>query len=140
MYHPEPLALPADHAAPGMARRYVTAVSVHAAWSRDLVDLALLVTSELVTNAVVHGRAPIELTVRAGSSTVRIEVGDGGAGAPVLVDGKPDAVRLGGRGVFLLDQLAARWGSQPRAEGPGKTVWADLEGVDADPSGQVSGR
>lgn len=131
MDYPEPLALPADRAAPGLARRHVTAAGIGACWPPDLVDLALLVTSELVTNAVVHGRAPIEVTVRTLSSVVRIEVSDGGAGAPVPVDGKPDALEPGGRGLFLLDKLADRWGAQPRTAGPGKTVWVELDGTAA---------
>ena len=136
----EPLRLPADRTAPGRARRHVTAAAAWAGWRPELVDLALLIASELVTNAVVHGRDPVGITVRTLPSAVRIEVGDGESGAPVLPDHKPHASATDGRGVFLLDQLADRWGCHPRTPGPGKTVWAVLDGHGIElPAGSATG-
>ena len=141
MDDPEPLRLPADRTAPRLARRHVTAAGIRAGWLPELVDRALLIASELVTNAILHGRAPAEITVRTLPSAVRIEVSDGGAGAPVLPDHKPRSSATSGRGVFLLDQLADRWGCHPRTPGPGKTVWAELDGHGITfPAGSATGR
>ena len=69
---------------------------------------------------------------------MRIEVSDGGAGVPVLADRKPDPVEPGGRGPFLLDQLAGRWGAQPQRTEPGKTVRVEVGGTAAWTCGLVN--
>jgi len=111
----EPQPLPHTLEAPGLARRYVTSRS--AAWPAELVDLTVLLTSELVTNAVVHGRGPIQL--------LRVEVGDG---EPRLPDGpaKPTDSDVSGRGLMILERLADRWGSHSRRTPPGKVVWFEV--------------
>ncbi|HEX2032391.1 MAG TPA: ATP-binding protein [Actinomycetota bacterium] len=76
-------------------------------------DVRLLI-SELVTNSVVHARLertdPISLRIQAVPGCVRVEVGDPGAGfarAPVEA---PTAEQPSGRGLWILHQLADRWG------------------------------
>jgi anti-sigma regulatory factor (Ser/Thr protein kinase) len=119
----EPQTLPYTREAPGLARRYVTARS--AAWAPDLVDLAVLLTSELVTNAVLHGRGPIELLLLDDGDRLRIEVGDGEPRLP-YDPGKPADLDVSGRGLMILDQLADRWGSHARRTPPGKVVWFEV--------------
>jgi anti-sigma regulatory factor (Ser/Thr protein kinase) len=87
-------------------------------------DDAALVTSELVANAVAHGRAPIELGVRGSNSGVRIEVTDAGDGRPEIRETSP--LEAGGLGLVLVAAVARRWGWIQRATG--KTVWAELPG------------
>jgi anti-sigma regulatory factor (Ser/Thr protein kinase) len=96
-------------------------------------DAVVLIVAELAANAVVHGRVPgrdfeLRLHLAARSGTVRVEVGDTrgerippqpGAVAP------PTGLAESGRGLVLVEGLAARWGRHPRVEGPGKTVWAE---------------
>ena len=115
--------LPHTPEAPGLARRYVTSRS--GAWPDDLVDLIVLLTSELVTNAFVHGAGPIELLLLEDGGRLRVEVGDG---EPRLPDGpgKPTEHDVSGRGLMILDRLADRWGSHPRRTPPGKVVWFEL--------------
>ncbi|HEX3783728.1 MAG TPA: ATP-binding protein [Pseudonocardiaceae bacterium] len=86
-------------------------------------DLMLLVT-ELVANAYEHGIAPRELRVerRDGSGAIRVEVDDAAPGRPILGWSRLGVNR--GRGVRIVDGLAARWGV--RQLGVGKTVWAEL--------------
>jgi anti-sigma regulatory factor (Ser/Thr protein kinase) len=110
--------------APGLARRYVTARS--AAWPADLVDLVVLLTSELVTNAVVHGLGPVQLVLREDGDCVRVEVGDG---EPRLPDGPGTATErdVSGRGLLILDRLADRWGAHPSRTPPGKVVWFEVQ-------------
>jgi anti-sigma regulatory factor (Ser/Thr protein kinase) len=119
----EPQTLPHTLEAPGLARRYVAARS--AAWPADLVDLTVLLTSELVTNAVVHGRGPIQLLLLDDGDRLRVEVGDG---EPRLPDGpgKPADLDISGRGLMILDRLADRWGSHSRRTPPGKVVWFEV--------------
>jgi anti-sigma regulatory factor (Ser/Thr protein kinase) len=119
----EPQTLPHTLEAPRLARRYVSSRS--AAWPADVVDLAVLLTSELVTNAVVHGRGPIQLLLVEHGGRLRVEVGDC---EPRLPDGpgKPTDSDVSGRGLMILDRLADRWGSHSRRTPPGKVVWFEV--------------
>ena len=92
----------------------------------EVLDDALLVVSEMVTNAVTHAASECELRVSMSPTIVRIEVVDGGAGTPEPLP--PSATRGSGRGLHLIDALTAAWGVEPREDG-GKTVWAELRRV-----------
>ena len=91
-------------------------------------ETATLLTSELVTNAVLHSRSGRD----GGTVTVTVVGLPDGVLVEVADDGSPDSspeIRMdryapGGRGLFLVDQLAVRWGYlQDRA---GTTVWFQL--------------
>jgi anti-sigma regulatory factor (Ser/Thr protein kinase) len=125
----EPQTLPHTLDAPRLARRYV--LSRTTAWPAELVELTVLLTSELVTNAVVHGRDPIQLLVVVDGERLRVEVTDG---EPRLPDGpgKPAEQDESGRGLLILDRLADRWGSHPRPTPPGKVVWFEVRHRPAD--------
>ena len=86
-------------------------------------DEATLLTSELVANAVRHAPPPLCLEVTADTTTIRIEVHDSDPIAPVLT--RPDFSSRGGRGVWLVDMIASRWGYRP--EPPGKVVWFEMD-------------
>jgi anti-sigma regulatory factor (Ser/Thr protein kinase) len=114
--------LPLDASAPRLARRFLG--EVLAAFGRgDLVDAGTLLVSELVTNAVLHGVAPLRVTVEPGASHVRVAVADAGDGRPELQHVEPDSTR--GRGILLVDEVADRWGVDDLPSG-GKAVWFDL--------------
>ncbi|MFJ8589351.1 SpoIIE family protein phosphatase [Streptomyces sp. NPDC093595] len=82
---------------------------------------AELIIGELVTNAIRHATAPIRVRLIRDRSLV-CEVGDGSSTAPHLrLATETDE---GGRGLFLVSQLAERWGT--RYTGGGKVVWAEL--------------
>jgi two-component sensor histidine kinase len=109
------------------ARRIVE--SVLADWGDDteVVQVAVLLTSEVVTNAVVHASphaadGRVALTVERDGGLARVEVSDGYRGLPVAGDPRPG--RPSGRGMVLLDLLAAQWGVTP--DGEGKTVWFEI--------------
>ncbi|MFD3946265.1 ATP-binding protein [Streptomyces sp. NPDC058579] len=97
-------------------------------WGLSCVsDSASLVLSELLTNAVRHGRVPgreIETRFARLPGVLRIEVHDASEKRPMM------ALRsdcgTGGWGLPLVDVLAAKWGVSDRL-GPGKVVWAELE-------------
>ena len=87
-------------------------------------DLRLLV-SEVVTNAIRHGDAGgsvVRLRIAPDTDHVRIEVRDPGTGfSPPEIDPDPD--RAGGWGLWLVEQLADRWGI---SNDGGTCVWFEL--------------
>lgn len=105
----------------GQARRFVR--EALAQWGRDeLVDTAVLLVSELVTNAVLHARSEVTVTVSPRADRVRVEVGDTGAGTPFLR--RPSEAATTGRGLGLVQSCALAWGVQPQPLG--KAVWFEL--------------
>lgn len=129
--------------APGTARAHVGAVL--AGWGMGtLADLATLVVSELVTNALrestmpaggpryVNGQMPL-IWVCLLSDTYRLllEVHDQADGEPVMIDAYPDAET--GRGLQMIERLAEQWGWNPKISQPGKCVWAVLRDTPPDP-------
>lgn len=95
----------------------------------DRADDGELAVSELVTNAVLHGRDPIVLRLVRTSSSVRIEVGDGSPVSPSFSMLDPTAVT--GRGLMLISAASDRWGVEPVPDG--KRVWFELvEGGESD--------
>jgi hypothetical protein len=96
--------------------------------SRAAAEDILLVVSELVTNACLHGGGPRELRLHRSSTVLRMEVTDGGSGDPAPRT-PHRAGRPGGHGMFIVQRLCLDWGVSRSAEGgPGKTVWAELAG------------
>ncbi|MDQ6848573.1 MAG: ATP-binding protein [Actinomycetota bacterium] len=118
------LALPRDTRSPAYARAWVAEQT--ADLPRDVVDNALLVVSELVTNAVRHGRADVVLTLETLAGGIRISVSDASDRMPVAPSASPDPDLPDGRGLLIVAATAADWGVRPNHAGPGKTVWADL--------------
>jgi anti-sigma regulatory factor (Ser/Thr protein kinase) len=79
-----------------------------------LADIAVLLTSELVTNAVVHSNSrrhggTVSLVISESGGGIRIEVSDAGSdlGSPVV---KGDLYASDGHGLFLVQTLASQWG------------------------------
>lgn len=100
-----------------------------AAWGLgEHASLGELVVSELVSNAVCHGEAPIWMKLSAGGGELRVEVYDGGAGRPVRKRAAGDDEC--GRGLELLDGLIELHGGERGVitdpAGPGKTVYVVL--------------
>jgi anti-sigma regulatory factor (Ser/Thr protein kinase) len=85
----------------------------------------LLVVSELVTNAVVHGAEPIVVTMVRAPDRVRVEVTDGAAESSPQGNPRPPADAETGRGLSVVTRLAVAWGWRA-SPGRGKTVWAEL--------------
>jgi anti-sigma regulatory factor (Ser/Thr protein kinase) len=88
----------------------------------DTVDSARLLTSELVTNAVVHAGTDVEVRVRRLANGVRVEVADHEAKPPVPTS--VPALSLRGRGLDLVATVADDWGFECRDDG--KVVWFEL--------------
>lgn len=96
-------------------------------------DLAALVVSELVTNAICHGEGAAQIGLSRAGGDLRVEVHDDGAGRPVR---RPaGAADEAGRGLALIDGLIELYGGRrgitEDASGPGKTVYVVI-GLPAD--------
>lgn len=86
------------------------------------IDDATLLVSELVTNAILHARTPIDLIVRKVRTAVRVEVFDQGSGTAQPL--YPELEAPAGRGLGLVQAVASRWGVEDAEVG--KTVWFEI--------------
>ncbi|HEU5036272.1 MAG TPA: SpoIIE family protein phosphatase [Nocardioides sp.] len=89
---------------------------------RDTVDDVVLATSELVTNALVHARPPIDLRLRAVAEHIVLEVQDRALLRPRRRRPEDDDER--GRGLNIVEALSLEWGTHRTASG--KTVWCSI--------------
>jgi anti-sigma regulatory factor (Ser/Thr protein kinase) len=123
------LELPGTTAAPSVARLFIR--NLCAEWGATSVcDVAELLSSELVTNAVIHARSAVELEAAYDDkSNLRIDVYDR---SPGVVDSEPSQASdgaEGGRGLAIVSRLASRWGVETLAQG--KRVWFTLANPNA---------
>src|SRR3954467_11401814 len=114
-------------AAAERARRLLTEELGDAADGEKLYDL-LLLTTELVTNGVLHAGVAegqtLDLTVATDRGAVRVSVVDpGGETSPSVQD--LDVSVPGGMGLFLVEQISSRWGVD-RLDGGATCVWFEL--------------
>lgn len=116
---------PAVPAAVGEARRYVAGVLRSSGWGN--VDTGELLVSELVTNAVTHvGGVQVAVLCRL-SRTGRLALVEVWDHDPLPPSPRvPEASSEHWRGLFLVDQLSARWGAYAVDAG-GKVVWCEIE-------------
>lgn len=91
----------------------------------DLTDrvreVVVLLTSELVTNAILHARTPVQVGFRADDERVMVAVADRVADREAVKPQAPSPTRLGGRGLALVAELSQDWGTTTYADG--KTIW-----------------
>jgi GAF domain-containing protein len=88
----------------------------------EVIECAGLLTSELVTNAVLHAGTPLGVTLHILPDRIRVDVADGSNAFPSVKDYGREAAT--GRGLTLFNTLASNWGVQP-VDG-GKIVWFEL--------------
>jgi PAS domain S-box-containing protein len=104
------------------ARHLVTSYLEERRVPQGVVLDAALASSELVTNAVLHGLPPVDLRLRIEGSDVLIEVRDRATYQPRKQ--RPDETDEHGRGLQIVSALATRWGTRPTEHG--KAVWCLL--------------
>jgi anti-sigma regulatory factor (Ser/Thr protein kinase) len=116
------ISLPAGPAAPGKARRHVRAAIY--AWDVPVdLTIAVLLTSELVTNAIRHEAGEtVMLAITSACGQFRVDVHDTSCFLPVPVNGPADTET--GRGLILVASLATQWGFYPTPAG--KAVYFTL--------------
>ena len=103
--------------------RQITRQHLAASCPQEAIDIASLLVTELVTNAVLHARTAIVLVVDVSPGRVLLRVGDRSNAKPVRRDHGTDAST--GRGIALVDQLASSWGVD--RSGRGKEVWCQID-------------
>jgi len=114
--------LPCAPDSAAVARRHVADACSHL--GREFHDVAVLLASELVGNAVEHAHSEtVYLVVDQRESRFRVEVHDDLAGRPVPQE--TDVLAPRGRGLMLVERLASEWGVDPSPRG-GKQVWFQL--------------
>ncbi|MFB6438033.1 SpoIIE family protein phosphatase [Streptomyces sp. NPDC056411] len=104
------------------ARRF-TARTLRTWGVTEEMDVALLVVSELVTNAIAHTQGEVQLDLTLAADRLRVAVNDASPRAPV----KPTSVdweATGGRGLLLVEAVSTSWGSVPLSGG--KQVWSEI--------------
>lgn len=115
--------LSADLGSAARARAFVAA-RLNERELTQLVDDVQLVVSELVTNAVVHARAPIVVALAQLPLCIRLTVFDGSNQLPEVRPGHgTNGDAEGGRGLWVTEACSASWGTN-RSVGGGKSVWA----------------
>lgn len=127
--------LPPQPSSVAEARSRVRGLLVDAG-REDLVDSAVLLVSEIVTNALLHAGTEIDLRAGLGREGLRVEIGDG---SPHLPARRRYATTAGtGRGLLMLESMVDDWGVTRRRNG--KTVWFSLSSPDNDLDGPVERR
>jgi signal transduction histidine kinase/DNA-binding response OmpR family regulator len=109
----------AVHQARSFARDTLGEWALPASLTRD----AVLLVSEMVTNAIVHGRGPIQLRLRRAREHFLIEVEDTATAIPRKL--RPTSNDVHGRGLQLVAMMADEWGTRPIRDG--KSVWCALD-------------
>jgi anti-sigma regulatory factor (Ser/Thr protein kinase) len=91
---------------------------------QSLRDVAVLLTSEVVTNVVLHARTELELRMALRDECLHVEVCDLDPARPEPRDAAPD--EPSGRGLRLLAALSGRWGVSTTPGVDGKAVWFEI--------------
>ncbi|MET7992388.1 ATP-binding protein [Amycolatopsis sp. NPDC005232] len=112
-------ALPESVAGLALARDF-TRVTLTGWGFGAVAEDALLIVTELATNAVQHGEGKPVLRLKYGDAVVRLEVADESPALPATRPPGPD----GGWGLRLVQELSLEWGVAPCARG--KVVWCEL--------------
>jgi DNA-binding NarL/FixJ family response regulator len=116
------LELPRELTSVRLARRFV-ADMLHQ-WKLDqLLDDALLVTSELTANAITHAESACRIRLSLNQASLRIDVIDSGVGTPEPQ--LPSSTEEHGRGLHLVAAMTSAWGLDV-VPGDGKVVWAEF--------------
>jgi len=100
----------------------------------EVAEIAELLVSELVTNAVQAAQAtvsdmPVNVRLSANRDRLLVEVWDSNVQPPVprvLENGLPEIDAESGRGLFLVETLSERWGWYPTRNPVGKVIWCEL--------------
>jgi anti-sigma regulatory factor (Ser/Thr protein kinase) len=117
---------PEDARRVGQMRRLGRASLRYWGCTETVTDQAAVLISELVTNALQHGRGPhIDFAISHSEATVRIEVSDESSELPAICR-EPATEAERGRGLLLVAELSDAWGTSP----DGKQTWCELKVCD----------
>jgi anti-sigma regulatory factor (Ser/Thr protein kinase) len=125
------LSFPAERHSPGRARRLIACELRRWGHHEALVDDAVLVVSELASNAVIHACSPFTVSIQSRDSLLRIAVRDA-VPVPAAANGHRGLLVRAPHGLAAVQALADQWGVEPTADADGKgkskgkIVWAEL--------------
>ena len=117
------ITLPRNPSSVAAARRFIAARAEAWSFPPPASEQLVLIGSELVTNAVLHARTELTLTLEHRGGRVRISVKDRSQAPATLRHYRADA--LTGRGLGVVAALSDNWGISAAADG--KVVWAELD-------------
>lgn len=124
----EELSLPVDPSTPSVARTKLASFLTRNRVRPEVIDDALIVLSEMIANAVSHGRplddAGVQVMWELTAGGLHLAVADGGSGAKAKLQALDfDEDSLSGRGLGIINKIADRWWVE---ENPGTSVHAEL--------------
>ncbi|GAA1886297.1 hypothetical protein GCM10009753_13480 [Streptantibioticus ferralitis] len=123
------LHIPPDPRAPGIARDTLRSVLTRHGLP-ELIDKAVLLTSELTTNAFRYAEGCVSVRLDWRHPVLRVSVCDTNPELPTPFAASPEEDMIGGRGLLILDLLADRWGGYAIDKEPfgvgGKLIWFEL--------------
>lgn len=119
----EQVSLPWSARAAGEGRVFVASYCARHGVPDSVVEDAVLIVSELVSNAYLHARSGARVCAAWDGRLLRVEVSDDSAESPERLVSSMGATS--GRGVLITQALATRWGTAP--VGRGKVVWFELD-------------
>ena len=109
-----------DLETPAAARRDLAAY-LSGLGHQELIRVAALLVSELVTNSIVHAKGAVTMRAMWDEDRLRVDVSDLGGGSPEARDPETS-----GRGLRIVDALATRWGCVRGSDGAGRATWFEL--------------
>src|SRR6266508_3131379 len=124
------LGLSPDASSVTLARRFIRQFATDHSLDGEVLERLVLVGTELVTNAVLHARTALVLTLELSPDRVRVSVKDRSSAPAVLGQQPPEA--LSGRGLAMVSAVSREWGVDPA--GVGKRVWAEIDRLPRPPS------
>ncbi|HEY0697313.1 MAG TPA: ATP-binding SpoIIE family protein phosphatase, partial [Micromonospora sp.] len=115
--------VPAEPTAPGRVRRWMTAQLTRWQVPEQVVSAAVLCTSELTTNALLHAGTEARVEIDLSPERLLVSVADSGTRGTVT-RARTEALSSRGRGLGLIEQLSDAWGTDPTVRG--STVWFEM--------------
>ncbi len=117
------IVVPAEPTGPGRVRHWMT--DRLRAWGvpEQVLGAAVLCTSELTTNALLHAGTPAQVHLDLSAERLLVSVADSGTRGSVT-RARTDTLASRGRGLGLIDELSDAWGTDPTVRGA--TVWFEM--------------
>jgi len=118
-------AFPCDAHSVGGARRWLAEALSKWRMEPAVIDTAVLLVSELATNAIIHTGSSFDVSVSVSGRRVRVSVADDSPCPPIPRPRPSPADQEGGQGLHLIQTLARAWGTD-QVPADGKVVWFEV--------------
>ncbi|BCJ57379.1 magnesium or manganese-dependent protein phosphatase [Micromonospora endophytica] len=115
--------VPAEPTAPSRVRHWMTAQLTRWGVAESVIGAAVLCTSELTTNALLHAGTAARVEIDLSPERLLVSVADSGSRGTVT-RARTDTLSSRGRGLGLIEELSDAWGTDPTVRG--STVWFEI--------------